>query len=185
MFEDDIIEAIIEQSQHYTEWQKPMATRATLPPAMVRRLAAFADQAVQDLLSARDDFDPETRNDIARIFHERLAAATAPDVDDGYTPDQRQLLEALGRRDNPRVYEALAHMASINQAQVEKIFALRAPKPIIALSHKAGLPMRMALQLQQELGQVPPKELIYARGGTDYPLTDKEMAEQLKFLGAV
>jgi hypothetical protein len=37
--------------------------------------------------------------------------------------------------------------------------------------------------MQQELGQVPVKELLYARGGTDYPLTVDEMIWQLDFLG--
>jgi len=43
--------------------------------------------------------------------------------------------------------------------------------------------MRLALKLQQELGQVQTKELLYPRGGTDYPLTEEEMIWQLDFLG--
>jgi hypothetical protein len=43
--------------------------------------------------------------------------------------------------------------------------------------------MRIALQMQKELAQVPPTELIYPRGGTDYPLDKKELEWQLEFLG--
>jgi hypothetical protein len=43
--------------------------------------------------------------------------------------------------------------------------------------------MRMALQLQKDAGFVPPKEIIYPKGGTDYPLSDEDMIWQLEFLG--
>jgi hypothetical protein len=66
---------------------------------------------------------------------------------------------------------------------IEKVLNLKAAKPIVAVSRRAGLSMRMALQLQKEMGQVPPKELLYPRGGTDYPMDDEELAKQLEFLG--
>jgi hypothetical protein len=43
--------------------------------------------------------------------------------------------------------------------------------------------MRFALRLQKELGHIQPKDLIYPRDGTDYPLTRDEMLWQLEFLG--
>jgi hypothetical protein len=60
---------------------------------------------------------------------------------------------------------------------------LKAPKPIIALTWHANLTMRLALQLQKELGQVAPKEIIYPKNGTDYPMTKEELNWQLEFLG--
>jgi hypothetical protein len=60
---------------------------------------------------------------------------------------------------------------------------LKAPKPIVAVCWRAGLSMRFALLLQQQLGQVQPTELLYPRGGTDYPLTKDELLWQLNFLG--
>ncbi|MCD8520435.1 MAG: hypothetical protein LRY57_03995, partial [Alphaproteobacteria bacterium] len=66
---------------------------------------------------------------------------------------------------------------------VTKVFELKAPKSIVALAWQAGLSMRMALQLQKEMGYVRPQELIYPRDGTDYPLTDEEILWQLDFMG--
>jgi hypothetical protein len=37
--------------------------------------------------------------------------------------------------------------------------------------------------LQKDVGQVPPKELMYPKGGTDYPLSDEDLEWQLEFLG--
>jgi hypothetical protein len=60
---------------------------------------------------------------------------------------------------------------------------MKAPKPIVALCWRAGLSMRFALRLQQEMAQIPHLDLIYPRGGTDYPLSEREMTVQLDFLG--
>jgi hypothetical protein len=43
--------------------------------------------------------------------------------------------------------------------------------------------MRMALKLQKDMGHVQPKELIYPRDGTDYPLSEDDLNWQLDFLG--
>lgn len=66
---------------------------------------------------------------------------------------------------------------------LKKIFEVRAPKSIVALCWQAGLSMRMALRIQQELARVPHKELIYPREGTDYPLAEKDILWQLDFIG--
>ena len=74
-------------------------------------------------------------------------------------------------------------MANTSLTEVKRIFALQAAKPIVALSWKAGLSMRMALQLQKDMGHVLVRELIYPRDGTDYPMTAEELRWQLDFLG--
>ena len=86
-------------------------------------------------------------------------------------------------RDRDFVYAALALLAGTDVVTVEKICSLRAAKPVVALSWQAKLSMRFALRLQKELAQVQPKDLIYPREGTDYPLTHDELVWQLDFFG--
>ena len=54
-------------------------------------------------------------------------------------------------------------------------------KGITALAWKAGLGMRVATQLQLRMGGIPPGDVLHARDGVDYPLTDEEMTWQLDF----
>ena len=60
---------------------------------------------------------------------------------------------------------------------------MRKAKPVVALCWKAGLSMRFALRVQQEMAQIPASELLYPRDGTDYPMTTDELRWQLEFLG--
>ena len=96
---------------------------------------------------------------------------------------EEAISDALAMGEKEFVYAAIARRAKTSTAMVKKVFEMKAPKPIVALCWKAELTMRFALQLQKELGRVSAKELLYPRGGTDYPMTKDELIWQLEFLG--
>lgn len=190
-----LLQTIIDKARNYPEWQKPIAMRTDLPKDMAKQLAEFADGAVRDALLERGDFDEETMEDISSIFLRRLDFAADKGKDDA-DPFQKvrrlekegrlneeTLSDALAMRDRAFVCAALARMARTTIPVVEKIIGMKAPKPIVALCWRAGLSMRCALQVEKELAQIPHTELIYPRGGTDYPFTDAELKQQLAFLG--
>lgn len=192
---NELLKDIIEQARNHPEWQAPLAQRKGLPPKMAKTLAGFADKSVRKLLLARDDLDAEAIEEITEIFKRRLDFAGEEKAKEE-TPAQRAqrlqksgkltpdtVMDALAMRDREFVYAALALMAKTSEPMVEKIFDMKAPKPIVALCWRAGMPMRMTFKMQQELGQVPPKELVYPRDGTDYPLSDDELLWQLEFVG--
>lgn len=186
---------IIEKARDYPEWQNPVAVRKNLPAIMAQKLAAFADASVRDILTRREDFDEKTIEDISDVFRRRLEFADQAEKskEDPFKRATRLhkegsltesvVSDALAMRDREFVYAALARLANTTIPMVEKIFGMKAPKPVVALCWRAGLSMRMALQMQQELAQVAPGELIYPRGGTDYPLTEEELLRQLDLLG--
>ena len=192
---------IVEKAEKYPEWQKPVAMQSKLSPEMAIKLAEFADASVRGVLSRRSDFNPEAIEGISAIFRRRMAfdgdnskkpkggqAVETPTRRAAHMHRDGQLSEdlisdALGMRDRAFVVAAVALLAKTSEADVERIIALKAPKAVVALCWKAGLSMRFALQVQQELAQILPKELIYPRGGTDYPLTREELQWQIDFLG--
>jgi hypothetical protein len=57
------------------------------------------------------------------------------------------------------------------------------PKPIIALCWKAGISPRTCVDVQKLAGRLQPRELIYPKGGTDYPLSPADIRWQLEFFG--
>jgi uncharacterized protein (DUF2336 family) len=192
---EELLMEIIEKARNYPEWHKPVATRNNLPVGVAKALAAFADDSVRDILNGRPDFDKKSIEEISEIFVRRMEFASSQDaVEDAPVMraarmykegrlNEDTVSDALAMRDTEFVHAAIARLAKTSIPMVEKIFDMHAAKPIVSLCWLAGLPMRLALQLQQELGHVQAEELLYPKGGTDYPLTKDEMLWQLEFLG--
>lgn len=191
---ESLLHAIVEMARRLPEWQKPVAARKSLPVSVARELAEFVDASVRDLLLKRGDFDESTTEEIAAVFRRRVDFASAEGDAADAAARLRELVEAgnlteatisdaLAMRDFDFVAGALAYMAGTSEENVRRILAMKAARPVVALAWKASLSMRMALQLQQEAGRVEPKDLIYPRGGTDYPLSREEIEWQLEFLG--
>ena len=192
---DVVLQVIVEKARDFPEWQKPMAIRKSLPAELAKELASFVEGSVRDLLMLRGDFDPETTEEISSIFRRRLDFAS--DNEDEEEPveirlkraikegglNEDKLSDALGMRDYDFVTGAIAYMAKSDFISVRKIFDMHHPKAIVSLAWKAGLSMRMAFELQKTVGEVQPKEMIYPKDGSDYPLSEEEIKWQLDFFG--
>lgn len=198
VIEESLLQKIVELAREYDEWHKPIAGRKTLPPSVARQLAEFVDASVRDLLMQREDFDEQQSEEIAAIFRRRMDFATSQDqMSEQSEPVEKRLsrlisegalteetvTDAIAMRDREFVYGALAHMAGTDVETVEKVMELKAPKSVTALAWGAGLSMRTALMLQKDVSYIAPKELIYPKDGTDYPLSEEDLTWQLEFLG--
>jgi uncharacterized protein (DUF2336 family) len=194
---EQLLHTIVEMARKLPEWQKPMAVRKSLPISIAKELAEFVDASVRDLLLKRGDFDENTTEEIAAVFRRRVDfASSGHSKEEGDDVGERirrlvkegnlnedTLSDALAMRDREFVMAAVAAMAKTDYLTIKKVFDMQSPKPIVALCWKASLSMRMALQLQKEIGRVDPKQLLYPKGGTDYPLSEKDLNWQLEFLG--
>ena len=190
-----VLQIIVEKAREFPEWQKPMAVRKSLPANIAVQLAEFVEASVRDLLMLRGDFDPETTEEISEIFRRRIDFASDQDEEEPVEVrlkraikeegglSEEKLSDALGMRDYDFVTGALAYLVKSDFITVKKILDMQAPKAIVALSWAAGLSMRFALQLQKTVGRVQPKEFIYPKDGSDYPLSEDEIRWQLDFLG--
>lgn len=189
-----LLSYIVEKAKQFPEWQRPVALRPALPSSIVTSLAEFVDSSVRDLLLARGDFDKETTEEIAQIFRRRVDLVDPADenlsveqrlkiaLDEGRL-NEDLITDAVGMRDIDLAYGALAHLSSVSLSQIEAIFDSRSAKSIVAITWKANLPMRLALQLQKEVAHISHRDLIYPRGGSDYPLDDDVLQEHLSMLG--
>lgn len=193
---DDTLEIIVQKSKLFPEWQKPVSMRQSLPSSLAKELASFVEASVRDILLNREDFDEVESEEIAAIFRRRVDFAAEEDaqadipvkdrlakiMDDGNLHED-YVSDALAMRDYDLVVAMIAKMAGTSAMNAQKIIDMRAPKAITALAWRAGLPMRLALELQKTIGKVQPKEMLYPKGGTDYPLTEEELVWQVDFLG--
>lgn len=189
-----VLEKIIVKAQNTPEWKKPVASRANLPEPIARKLADVADESIREILMKRTDISEDAKRDITKAFRRRLEFANEKESGVENTSqrihrykekgilNEETISDALAMRDYDLVKNALATLAGIHPKDVDRVISLKAPKAIIALCWKAGLSMRLALQLQKELLKVPLKDLIYPRDGVDYPFENAELEWQLDFL---
>lgn len=193
-YSESALRKIIDRARQMPDWHRPLALRKELSFSMAQHLAGFVDESVKKILSTRKDLDKETRAEVTKIVRRRLDFAE--DRKESETPEQRVLRlaregrlddaaisDALAWQDTEFVVQALGIMAQIPPPLVEKIVATRTAKPVVSLAWKAGLPMRLAVELQKQLAHVQPRDLIYAKDGVEYPLLPEDMVWQLEFFG--
>jgi uncharacterized protein (DUF2336 family) len=123
----------------------------------------------------------------------RAGSTESKPVDHGHTAEYVQKLYVSGELDDERldielcsgnrafIIHALALMAGMPPALVTRIADARSAKAITALAWKAGLKMDFAIKLQARFGNVLPREILQAKDGVDYPLSEDDMAWQLDF----
>lgn len=190
-----VVERIVEAARFFPEWQKPVALRKELPVELALKMADFVDLSVRTILMAREDFDGDTVEEISEVFKRRTEMIEQTKVEGLGAEDRLNLaikdgrlneeviLDALAVRDRDFVILAIARLAKIEVAEVERIVGLKAAKPVVAMTWKAGLSMRAALQFEKDLAFVRAGELLYPRDGVDYPMDDVDLEWQLDLLG--
>lgn len=192
----DLLMEIVDKARTTPEWQKPTALRKSLPRDVVLSMLSFVDEHIKAILASREDFDEDTRSEVAEIAKRRVAFATEHQAQDGETPlahvkrlDKQKLLneelvaDALAMRETEFVIAVLAYKSKVSEDEIKKIIDMRSAKSIISLSWHCKFSMRFAFRLEQELCHLPKTELIYPKDGTDYPLPEADMKWQMEFLG--
>lgn len=191
-----LLETIVGRAREYPEWHRPIAIRKTLPPLMAMKLAAYADATIRKVLMERSDLDKSAVEEITKIVHRRVeyedAVKKSRHAED---PVQRAktlynsgglteqvLSDAAAMRDETFVMAALAMILKSNLETIRNVFEVRAPKSICAICWKAGMSMRLAVQLQKTIGKVKPSAVIYPRSDR-FPFTREELEWQLDVIG--
>lgn len=188
------LERIVDAALDHPDWQKRLARRPMLPRRLAIRLATFVDRSVIDILRERHDFDEDTTREITAATRRRIDWVESHDPAE--TPERRArrlhdrgLLDevavgdALSWGENDFVRAAVSLMADVPRVAVEGIIASRDARAVTALCWRAGLSMRCAMQIQVRAAAIPPRQILNARRGTDYPMTPVEMMRTLELYG--
>jgi uncharacterized protein (DUF2336 family) len=194
---EETLDSILDNAAEIEAWHKPVSLRPGLSERAMRRIAGFVAASLVDIMVARNKLPEEVARSILRSARERIRDDGLPD-DEAENQlaeaealfkagklDDEVILDALkaGRRDFIRL--ALSLMAGLPGAVVDKIIGTRSGKAVTALAWKAGLAMRTAYRLQTDFARVPHPDLVNARGGFDYPLSEADMDWQLSFFAEV
>lgn len=200
---EETLDRLIDASVKETRWQPALVARPGLPSGAVKKLAGLVAESLLRKLQSRKDLDPQAAKAVAAVVRQRLEENGATGAGTGKAAAASGVVEAVarlkkagrltseviseavlaGQRDFVR--HALAAMAGVGVDFVDRVFQGHSAKGITALAWKAGCSMRVALQLQTNMGGIPPNKALHARGGSDFPLTPEEMAWQLDFFASL
>ncbi len=97
--------------------------------------------------------------------------------------DDDVVASALDHGNNEFVTVALALRAGMTLPTVQRILSAKGAEVVTAMVWKTGMSMRFAMDVQKFLANVPIPEVLNARGGVDYPLSEDKMTMLLDVFG--
>jgi len=198
---EQTLDTIIDRAPEHESWHEPLVKRPQLPPRGVTRLARFVADSLLDVLHRRQDFDDDTLSAVKEEVHRRLeggvddpAIGAGAEFLDKDAPvelagrlkqagrlDTEIIVKALQASDFSFVIAALAVRSGLGERVVKRVCASRNAKGVVSLAWKAGLPMSVAVQLQQRLARIAPGDVLTSGDQPGYPLSDDEMSWQIEF----
>lgn len=185
------LDKIADRAAHIGEWHAPLVMRSDLSRRATRRIAGFVSASLIDRLAARHGLDEDTRVHLRRKLKERLdtdreAGTVAQTVAVRYragTLDDDYVAQAAAEGQRDIVVHALSLLAALPAGTVNRILDTRSAKPATALVWRAGLSMRVAFRIQTSLLRLAAADLLPARDGIHFPLSEDEMRWHLSYFG--
>lgn len=195
----ETLENLVEHAKKIEAWHEPLAMHADLSARAIKRIATFVGASLIEALCKRNNLDDETRQVLARQLRSRIdsshePAKTGQPMAD-YSADGVALAWKEGRLDDSfvegaimagrreTVISALAHLAGIPEETSRRILLSGSAKALTSLVWRAGLSMRIAFKTQTYLMRLPAGDLLPARGGIHFPLSEEEMSWHLSYFG--
>jgi uncharacterized protein (DUF2336 family) len=189
---EETLDQIVEGAADQEPLHEPLVTRPEMSQNSLRRISSFVSLSLLDILSEKHNLDDETEKVVRQKVKEGLKTkdvtkgeTKAQDeaqklIDNDELNDESAMKMVKGRKHDVLV-RAMAIKAEVPVSIGKKIIESKSGKTVTALVWKAGLSMRSALEIQREVAKVPPNEIVNARDGVEYSLTEDEMSWYLDF----
>ena len=191
------IDMIAIEAEGHEEWHPPLVDRGNLPVRTLRRIASFVSAALFERLIENNDVEEKAVDEMRMEVRKRIDSNELLDTETDTAREkameraeklfrQGKLTEdvvkkAIDVNDSHFTRYAISHMSGLPSEVVTKMLGSGSGKAVTSLCWKAGMTMRIAVQLQRKVAKVPPNSLLRSRGGNEYPLTDDDMKWQIEF----
>ncbi|MGH6872315.1 MAG: DUF2336 domain-containing protein [Rhizomicrobium sp.] len=189
------LEKIVEHAASVRAWHLPLVLRSDLSQRAIRRIAGFVGAALIQKLTERASLDEETQAVLSRALRTRIEAG---DTDTNRDPamlgaSEAERLFRAGKLDDSfvesaaeagrkeAVVTALSLLAKVPADTARRILQSGAARGVTALVWRAGLSMRSAFKIQTFVMRLPAGDLLPARGGVSFPMTEDEMRWHLNY----
>jgi uncharacterized protein (DUF2336 family) len=193
---EDTLDQIINQAESIEKLHEPLVMRVDLSIRAMRRIAGFVAVSLVDRLVEKNKLSADVEDELKKQVRDRLkekkSFAEDEDEDLGEKAEkmwsagklnEESIMDAVEKRETVFVQMGLSLMTGIPVATVRSILNSRNGKVVTSLCWKADLSMRLAMRLQKDIAHVPPRDIVNAKDGVDYPFDEKEMDWQLSFFG--
>lgn len=184
-FREDTLEIIVEEAPGYEIWHRNLIDRPELTTRTINKIARFVSEALIMEMEDRGMITKELGQNLTQAIASRLhnphidrekeADRMAIDLFTQGNLDAQYVMAALDGGEREFVIASLSLLSDVPKSAIKRIIESDDPKAVSALAWKAGIPMREAIQLQLKLAKIHYSRLLYAREGTDYPLSEDEM----------
>jgi uncharacterized protein (DUF2336 family) len=187
-------EKIIDRAQEVKSWHAPLVMRSDLSLRALRRIMGFIGTSLLEQIATRHDLDEDTQTHLKRALRasiesdaelaaraEERVHAEVQKVKDSGKLDERYVEAAIEAGNRDQVLECFALLVNAPRSTIEKIFSSRSAKAITALVWKAGLAMRVGFKIQSMMLKLHADELLPARAGVAFPLSEEEMRWHLSY----
>jgi uncharacterized protein (DUF2336 family) len=189
-------EKIIDRAGKVKSWHEPLALRSDLSLRALRRIMGFIGSSLLEKIAERHDLDEETQAHLKRALRvgiERDAEDSAGEEDkiqaevrtakESGRLDEHYVETAIEAGEKERVLQCFVVLLDTSRNAIERIFSSRSAKAITAMVWKSGLPMRVSYRMQTLLFKLHADEILPARAGINFPLTEEEMRWHLSYFG--
>lgn len=207
---EETLDLILDAAPSVEAWHEPLVQRPNLPGGAAKRIAGFVATSLLNLLASRKDLPADALAEVKQVMEKRLDVKLEEDEpaeeDDKKAEEDQQtsmseaeakikklikdkkldsdtVQDAIERNDRNFVLQALIQNGRIPLSVIQKAVEARNGRLITALVWRAQFSMRTAVMVQRDIARVPPRMMLNARNGTDYPMSKPELEEQLKILG--
>ena len=186
------LDKIAEHATRIVDWHLPLVLRPDLSHRAMRRVAGFVSSALIAKLCERSGLDDKTRQHLKQKMRERLdeenldpelsqkggdvrSLFKSGKLDDGFLESAAE----SGRRET--LVAALSLLTKSPEDVVRRIIQSGSAKAVTALVWRAKLSMRVAFKIQTFVMRLKASELLPARDGVHFPLTEDEMRWHLNY----
>lgn len=209
---EETLDLILDAAPSVESWHEPLVQRPNLPGGAAKRIAGFVATSLLNLLASRKDLPADALAEVRQVMEKRLDVKLEEDEAEDDKADEKKAEEepqssmaeaeakvkkmikdkkldsdavqdAIERNDKNFVLQSLILSGRIPLSVIQKAIEARNGRLITALVWRAQFSMRTAVMIQRDIARVPPRMMLNARNGTDYPMSKAELEEQLKILG--
>jgi uncharacterized protein (DUF2336 family) len=198
---EETLDLILDSAPGIETWHEPLVQRPNLPGGAAKRLAGFVAGSLLKMLASRKDLSADTLAEVRQVMEKRLEVKLEEaDGGEAQTPmaeaeakvkklikdgklDNDVVQDAIERGERNFVLQALIQNGRIPMSVIQKAIDVRNGRLLTALVWRAKFSMRTAVMIQRDLAHVPPRMMLNARNGSDYPMSEAELQDQLKILG--
>jgi len=184
---EETLDAIIDQATEIELLHPPLVSCANLSMRAIKRIAGFVASSLVSQMISSYDLDQDVAEDLLSRVRERIKDVDIEGANDETLEDQARNFYEKGllddafientvkNRQRELLFNCLAQMSKMPVASVRKIIGSKKARRVVALAWRSELNMRTAIKIQLEIACVPRSQVLNAKGGQDFPLSEVEM----------